>query len=112
MNAAFLSFLTNAIDNGSFFIAIVDGSGNETSSARIAAPWHLTGTAGQIRFSDEPIVFSGTPGDPAVGWRLFSALTGGTAYDGGNFFVPGQFSAGGEFTLTPSNGINISVAVN
>ena len=46
MNAAFLSFLTNAIANGSFFIAIVDGSGNETSDSRIAPSWHTPGTAG------------------------------------------------------------------
>jgi hypothetical protein len=92
-------------------VGLVNGSGTELSGggyARLPASW-TTEMDGQIRLSSNRL-FTVPAGSTVAGWRGFSALTGGTDYDGGAL-TPETYANAGTYELTAAQtGINHDAA--
>lgn len=107
MNATFLNLVADAGGAAITHIGLVNALGNEVGDARKSVSW-TSASNGLIRPTAN-LTFDMDEGDDVAGWRGYSALTGGTDFDGHDL-DPVSFSNPGNYTLQASTtGIDISV---
>jgi hypothetical protein len=102
MNGAYLDLIANAGKAAITHIALFDGgaeiSGGSPAYARKAVTWTgPTAGDGLIR-PNADLDFDIPAGADVTGWRGFTALTGGTDYDGETLTTE-SFAAQGVYTL-------------
>jgi hypothetical protein len=109
MNAAFVNALASHGASLITHIGLVNGSGVELSGgsyARLPVIWN--GAAG-VKTPSNHLLFNVPAGATVAGWRGYSALTGGTDYDG-KAVTSTPFTNAGTYNLLNSL-TNITVDV-
>ena len=92
MNETYLNSVATSGGALITYIALVNGSGVEVSTARLAVAW-TAANAGEINPTTD-LTFDIGAGATVAGWSGFSALTEGTEY-GGAALTPEVFASAG-----------------
>lgn len=101
MNATYRNLIATAGANAITHIGLVDGNGDELSGgspayARKAVTW--TAAADGLIRPTANLLFNVPAGSTVAGWRGYSALSGGTDYEGADL-TPEVYAGQGDYTL-------------
>jgi hypothetical protein len=96
MNAQYFNLLRDAGKAAATHVGLVNGTGTQVGTGRIAETWVNDGD-GVMRLAADR-VFDITAGQTVAGWQAYSAATGGTAY-GVNPLPSENFTNDGQYRL-------------
>jgi hypothetical protein len=102
LNSAALNAAVGGITSKVTHIALVDGTGTELTGGSYARqPVTWAAAANGVQRPSADLTFN-VPAGTVGGWRGYSALTGGTNYDGGDL-TDETYAAAGQYVLQASS---------